>query len=51
MRRKAVSGTVLMLLLTSMLALAFNIKPAKGEWTGTVYIRANGSIDPPDAPT
>ena len=50
MRRKVVSGTVLMLLLTSMLALAFNIKPAKGEWTGTVYIRADGSIDPPDAP-
>jgi len=31
MRRKAVSGTVLMLLLTSMLALAFNIKPLKAN--------------------
>jgi parallel beta-helix repeat protein len=33
-----------------MLTFAFNIKPAKAEWTGTVYIRADGSIDPPDAP-
>jgi parallel beta-helix repeat protein len=33
-----------------MLSIAFNIKPAKAEWTGTVYIRADGSIDPPDAP-
>jgi parallel beta-helix repeat protein len=32
-----------------MLSFAFNIKPAKGEWAGTVYIRADGSIDPPDA--
>ena len=32
-----------------MLTLAFNIQPAKA-WTGTVYIRADGSIDPPDAP-
>jgi len=33
-----------------MLTLAFNIQPAK-IWTGsTVYIRADGSIDPPDAP-
>jgi parallel beta-helix repeat protein len=30
--------------------LAYNIKQVKAEWTGTVYIRANGSIDPPDAP-
>jgi parallel beta-helix repeat protein len=31
-----------------MLTLAFNIQPAKAS--GTVYIRADGSIDPPDAP-
>ncbi len=24
--------------------------PVKAEWSGTVYIRADGSIDPPDAP-
>jgi hypothetical protein len=33
-----------------VLLLAFNIKPAKGAWTGTVYIRADGSIYPLDAP-
>jgi parallel beta-helix repeat protein len=38
------------LLLLGISSLAFNIKPAKGEWTGTVYIRADGSIDPPTAP-
>jgi parallel beta-helix repeat protein len=48
--KKAVSGLMLTLLMTSMLALMFNIQPLKGEWTGTVYIRADGSIDPPDAP-
>lgn len=34
----------------STLTVAFNIKPAKAELTGTVYIRADGSIDPPTAP-
>jgi len=48
--RKVVSGIVLMLLLTSMLSSASVIQPVKAEWTGTVYIRADGSIDPPDAP-
>ena len=32
-----------------MLGLEYKIKPTKA-WTGTVYIRADGSIDPPDAP-
>ena len=45
-----VSGLVLMLLLTGMLSSAFIIQSAKVELTGTVYIRADGSIDPPDAP-
>jgi parallel beta-helix repeat protein len=40
---------MLTLLLTSVLTLAFDIKPVKG-WTGTVYIRADGSIDPLTAP-
>jgi len=48
--KKAVSGIVLMLLLTSMLSSAFIIQPVEAEWTGTVYIRADGSIDPPTAP-
>jgi len=36
------------LLLTSMLTLAFNIQPVKAS--GTIYIRADGSVDPPTAP-
>jgi len=50
MNRKAVSGIiVLTLLLTGMLVLVFNVQPVKGVWSGTVYIRADGSIDPPTA--
>jgi len=48
--KRIVSGVVATLLLVSMLTFAFNIQPVKGEWTGTVYILADGSIDPPDAP-
>ena len=50
MLRKAVCGILLILLFIVMFLSAINIKPAKAEWTGTVYIRADGSIDPPDAP-
>jgi hypothetical protein len=46
--KKTVSGIMLTLLLTSMLTLAFNIQTVKAE--GTIYIRADGSIDPPTAP-
>jgi parallel beta-helix repeat protein len=48
--KRIVPITMLMLLLMAMLSLSFNFKSTKAEWTGTVYIRANGSIDPPDAP-
>jgi len=48
--RKTVSGIMLTLLFIGMLTLAFNIQPVKSTWTGTVYIRADGSIDPPDVP-
>jgi len=48
MYRKVVPAIMLTLLLIGLFSLA--IKPAKSEWTGTVYIRADGSIDPPDAP-
>jgi len=34
----------------SISSLRANIKQVKGDWTGTVYIRADGSIDPSDAP-
>jgi parallel beta-helix repeat protein len=48
--KRFVSGLMLILLITSMLTLMFNVQPVRGEWTGTVYILADGSIDPPDAP-
>jgi parallel beta-helix repeat protein len=48
MKRKMFSAVTLTLLLTSMLILAFNIQPVKAS--GTIYIRADGSIDPPTAP-
>ena len=52
MGKKKASIIVFMLLLLTigMLSLAFNTQSVKSEWTGTVYIRADGSIDPPDAP-
>ena len=48
MLRKTVSGIMLTLILMGMLTLAFNVQPVKA--TGTIYIRADGSIDPPTAP-
>jgi parallel beta-helix repeat protein len=48
--KRFVSGLMLTLLVTSMLTLMFNVQPVKSEWIGTVYIRADGSIHPPDAP-
>jgi len=45
----AVSGLVLMLLLTSMLTSIFIVQPVKAE-PGTIYIRADGSVDPPTVP-
>ena len=52
MDRKAVLAIMLTLLLSSMLTLAFNIKPVKSDWTSTqtVYIRDDGSVDPSTAP-
>jgi len=48
--KSIISGVLLLLLFMGPLTLAVGIKPTKSEWTGTVYIRADGSIDPPDAP-
>jgi parallel beta-helix repeat protein len=47
--KRMFSILMLTLLLTSMLTLAFKIQPVKAEG-GTIYIRADGSIDPPTAP-
>jgi parallel beta-helix repeat protein len=46
--RKAVSGILLTLLLTTMLMSTFNIKPVKAQ-AGTIYIRADGSVEPSTA--
>jgi len=48
--RRTLSGLMFTLLLIGVLTLTVDIKQAKSEWTGTVYIRADGSIDPSDAP-
>jgi parallel beta-helix repeat protein len=46
--RRVFSGVILILLLMGIFALAFNVQPVKAS--GTIYIRADGSIDPPTAP-
>jgi len=46
---RTIAGIMLTLLFVSMFAAAFSIRSAKAE-PGTIYIRADGSIDPPDAP-
>jgi len=46
--KRVVSTILLVILLTSVLYSAFKIMPA--EAAGTIYIRADGSIDPPTTP-
>ncbi|MCJ7469306.1 M28 family peptidase [Candidatus Bathyarchaeota archaeon] len=46
--KRIVSACLLVMLLTSVLYSAFKIMTA--EAVGTIYIRADGSIDPPTAP-
>ncbi len=50
--RRAVSALILTLLLTSTLTVAFGVQPVKSDyaWTETIYIRADGSIQPSTAP-
>ncbi|MGD0496629.1 MAG: NosD domain-containing protein [Candidatus Bathyarchaeia archaeon] len=48
MSGRIVAGIVVSFLLMGCLALALSIQPVKAS--GTVYIRADGSIDPPSAP-
>jgi len=52
MNRKAVSGIMVTLFLMIMLMLTFNVQTVKADWTWTetVYIRADGSIEPDAAP-
>jgi parallel beta-helix repeat protein len=46
--KRTVSRIMLTLLLMGMLTLAFNIQPVKAS--GTIYIRADGSVEPDTAP-
>ena len=51
MERKIVYGIVLIAFLTGILTLQTSIQPAKApDDFGYIYIKADGSIDPPDAP-
>jgi len=45
---RTVSEIMLSLISIGMLTLPFNVQPVKAS--GTIYIRADGSIDPPTAP-
>jgi len=47
LEKKTASAIMLTLLLIGMLTLAFNVQPVRAS--GTIYIRADGSIDPPTA--
>jgi parallel beta-helix repeat protein len=46
---KAVSGTIIILLLLSAFPLAYKVQPVKAA-AETIYIMADGSVVPPDAP-
>ena len=48
MKSKVIMGILLTVLLTGTLTLAFNIQPVKAF--GTIYIKADGSIEPSTAP-
>jgi len=50
--RKPAFIIMLFLLVISALALAYNVQPVNSDyvWTETIYIRADGSIDPSTAP-
>lgn len=47
--RRAISCILIAFLLIGLSTFTFSIQPAKA-WVGTVYIKADGSIDPIDAP-
>ena len=52
MLRNVISGLALIPLLMSMCILAFNVQPVKADWTWTetIYIRADGIVEPDAAP-
>ncbi len=46
---RTASGILLVLLLTAMTISAFDVRSVHA-WAGTVYVNADGSVSPPDAP-
>jgi len=48
MKSKVITGIMLTLLLVNMLTLVFNVQQVKAS--GTIYIRADGSVDPSTTP-
>lgn len=50
MSGKPACAIILTLLLLSLPSLMLNAKPVKSQWAGTVYISANGSVEPFGAP-
>jgi len=48
MRKKVVTGMLVTLLILSMLTFVFSVRQVGAS--GTIYIRADGSVDPPTAP-
>jgi parallel beta-helix repeat protein len=52
MMKRIFAETILVLLLTGILALACNIQPVRSDWTWTetIYVRADGSVYPDHAP-
>ncbi len=50
--KRVVSTVILALILITMLVSTFNIEPARAGYVlgRTIYIRADGGVDPPDAP-
>ncbi|MEM3578030.1 MAG: NosD domain-containing protein [Candidatus Bathyarchaeia archaeon] len=47
--RRPISVTMLCLIASCVLTSAFNVNPIKA-WNGTIYIREDGTVDPPTAP-
>jgi len=48
MKKRTISGAMLALLLVDLLMLTLNVQPVKTS--GTIYIRADGSVEPSTAP-
>jgi parallel beta-helix repeat protein len=52
MSRRTVSVVIVAMLLAGMLTVAFNVQPVRSDyvWTETIYIWADGSVQPSTAP-